>query len=74
MKTVLFTAMDGGGYGSIAPLEILVKEAGYEVNWVVGENGVAIQKLQKAKKDFFDFRGFLTEGFIGKSFANVSVV
>ena len=74
MKSVLFTAMDGGGYGSIAPLEGMVKEAGYETQWVVGKEGVAIQKLQKAKREFLNFEGFMLEGFIGKNFANVGAV
>lgn len=52
MKSVLFTAMDGGGFGSIAPLEGLVKEFGYETEWVVDEKGVAKTKLQSKNKQF----------------------
>lgn len=74
MKSVLFTAMDGGGFGSIAPLEGLVKELGHETRWVVGENGVAKIKLQKARKEFSSFEGFIIEGFVGRNFANVAAV
>lgn len=55
MKSVMFTAMDGGGYGSVAAVEAMAKREGIGTEWVVGYEGVAIQKLQKAKSPY---RGF----------------
>ena len=74
MKSVLFTAMDGGGYGSVAAVEAMARERGIPIHWVVGEQGVAITKLQKAEREFLNFEGFMLEGFIGRNFLNVDAV
>lgn len=74
MKSVLFTAMDGGGYGSVAAIEAMARNEGIQTGWVVGKDGVAVKKLEKSKRNFFGFESFFTEGFIGKSFADVSAV
>ena len=62
-KMIVFTAMDGVGYGSVAAVEQRLKEEGFDTLWVVGREGVAIQKLQKANRSFGvfeDFRLFLS--------------
>ncbi len=74
MKSILFTAMDGGGYGSVAAVEAMARSEGISTNWVVGKDGVAIKKLEKSQIDFFDSGSFFQEGFVGKSFADVVAV